>query len=247
MAGDTPGAALCQAAPAKEDRDPDEAARLCEEVLAPLQRAGDLHPARLENGVVRTRPASPRPIGDRRGRLDGHFGQPEFGGMGLPMTLTTARERDDGGGLPGAAAQPAADQGQIEALEHHASRRDQGALLPKLVSGEWCGTMNLTEPQAGSDVGALRTRAEPRGDGSYAITGQKIYISWGDNDFTERLPSGAGAPARMRAAGDAGDQPVHGAEAPARCRWQPRRAQPLRWSAWSTSWACTARPPRDAV
>ena len=89
-------------------------------------------------------------------------------------------------------------QGQIEALEHHASDEIKDIYLPKLISGEWCGTMNLTEPQAGSDVGALRSKAEPNGDGTYAITGQKIYISWADNDFTEnvchlvlaRLPDG---------------------------------------------------------
>jgi len=78
-------------------------------------------------------------------------------------------------------------QGQIEALEHHASEEIKALYLPKLISGEWCGTMNLTEAQAGSDVGALRTRAEPNGDGTYGITGQKIYISWGDNDFTENV------------------------------------------------------------
>ena len=89
-------------------------------------------------------------------------------------------------------------QGQIEALEHHASDAIKDRYLPKLISGDWCGTMNLTEPQAGSDVGALRSKAVPNGDGSYAITGQKIYISWADNDFSEnvchlvlaRLPDG---------------------------------------------------------
>ena len=78
-------------------------------------------------------------------------------------------------------------QGQIEALEHHASDEIKETYLPKLISGEWSGTMNLTEPQAGSDVGALRSKAEPNGDGSYKISGQKIYISWGDNDFTENV------------------------------------------------------------
>jgi alkylation response protein AidB-like acyl-CoA dehydrogenase len=78
-------------------------------------------------------------------------------------------------------------QGQIEALEHHASDAIKALYLPKLISGEWCGTMNLTEPQAGSDVGALVTKAEANGDGTYAVTGQKIYISWADNDFTENV------------------------------------------------------------
>ncbi|RMH41170.1 MAG: acyl-CoA dehydrogenase, partial [Alphaproteobacteria bacterium] len=82
---------------------------------------------------------------------------------------------------------PLMTQGQIEALEHHASDEIKALYLPKLISGEWCGTMNLTEPQAGSDVGALRTRAVPNGDGTHAITGQKIFISWADNDFTENV------------------------------------------------------------
>ncbi|TXH95079.1 MAG: acyl-CoA dehydrogenase, partial [Pseudorhodobacter sp.] len=89
--------------------------------------------------------------------------------------------------------------GQIEALENHASEAIKALYIPKLISGEWNATMNLAEPQAGSDVGALRTKAEPLGDGTYAITGQKIFITWGDNDFTEnvchlvlaRLPDGA--------------------------------------------------------
>jgi len=89
-------------------------------------------------------------------------------------------------------------QGQIEALENHASEAIKNIYLPKLISGEWCGTMNLTEPHAGSDVGALSSKATDNGDGTYAISGQKIYISWGDNDFSKnvchlvlaRLPEG---------------------------------------------------------
>ncbi len=124
---------------------------------------------------------------------------PEFGGMGLPMALTTAVNEMMGSACLSLQLNPLMTQGQIEALEHHASDALKALYIPKLISGEWCGTMNLTEPQAGSDVGALRTKAEPNGDGTYAITGQKIYISWGDNDFTEnvchlvlaRLPDGA--------------------------------------------------------
>ena len=90
-------------------------------------------------------------------------------------------------------------QGQIEALEHHASEEIKTLYLPKLITGEWSGTMNLTEPQAGSDVGALTTKAKKNDDNTYTISGQKIYISWGDNDFTSnvchlvlaRLPDGA--------------------------------------------------------
>ncbi len=176
-----------------------EAGRLCEEVLAPLQRNGDTDPARIENGIVRTSAGFAdgyRAIAD--GGWVGMSADPEHGGMGLPQTLTTCVNEMMSSACLALQLNPLMTQGQIEALEHHASDQIKQLYLPKLVSGEWCGTMNLTEPQAGSDVGALKTKAEPNGDGSFAITGQKIYISWGDNDFTEnvchlvlaRLPDG---------------------------------------------------------
>ena len=176
-----------------------EAAKLCEEVLYPLNRAGDLNPAKLENGVVRTPPG----FGDgyhaiANGGWIGMSASEDVGGMGLPMTLTTAVNEMMASACLSLQLNPLMSQGQIEALEHHASDAIKGLYLPKLISGDWCGTMNLTEPQAGSDVGALRSKAVPNGDGSYAITGQKIYISWADNDFSEnvchlvlaRLPDG---------------------------------------------------------
>ncbi len=176
-----------------------EAARLCEEVLAPLQRAGDEHPARLENGVVRTSPGFAegyRAIAE--GGWVSTSADPEHGGMGLPLAVTTAVNEMMSGACLSLQLNPLMTQGQIEALEHHASDAIKALYLPRLISGDWSGTMNLTEPQAGSDVGALRTKAEPNGDGTYAVTGQKIYISWGDNDFTSnvchlvlaRLPDG---------------------------------------------------------
>ncbi|MFD1159192.1 acyl-CoA dehydrogenase [Roseovarius aestuarii] len=176
-----------------------EAGRMCEEVLYPLQRNGDLHPARLENGVVRT---SPGFTDGYRAIADGGWvsisADPEHGGMGLPMAVTTAVNEMMAAACLSLQLNPLMTQGQIEALEHHASDEIKALYLPKLVSGEWSGTMNLTEAQAGSDVGALRSKAEPNGDGTYAVTGQKIYISWGDNDFTgnvchlvlARLPDG---------------------------------------------------------
>ncbi|SLN46492.1 Acryloyl-CoA reductase (NADH) [Roseovarius gaetbuli] len=176
-----------------------EAGRMCQDVLYPLQRPGDLHPAHLENGVVRTSPG----YGDGyRAIAEGGWvsisASPEHGGMGLPMTVTTAVNEMMSSACLSLQLNPLMTQGQIEALEHHASDALKDIYLPRLVSGEWSGTMNLTEPQAGSDVGALRSKAEDNGDGSYAVTGQKIYISWGDNDFTEnvchlvlaRLPDG---------------------------------------------------------
>ncbi|GGO54799.1 hypothetical protein SAMN05444398_103132 [Roseovarius pacificus] len=176
-----------------------EAGRMCEEVLHPLQRNGDLHPAHLENGVVRTSPGFAEGY---RAIAEGGWvsigADPAHGGMGLPMTLTTAVNEMMSAACLSLQLNPLMTQGQIEALEHHASDAIKDIYLPRLVSGEWCGTMNLTEAQAGSDVGALRSKANPNGDGTYAITGQKIFISWGDNDFAEnvchlvlaRLPDG---------------------------------------------------------
>lgn len=177
-----------------------EAGRLSEETLAPLNRMGDKHPARLENGVVRTSPGFAdgyRAI--TGGGWVGIAADPVHGGMGLPLTLATCVNDMMGSACLSLQLNPLMTQGQIEALENHASDAIKALYIPKLISGEWNATMNLTEPQAGSDVGALRTKAEPLGDGTYAITGQKIYITWGDNDFTEnvchlvlaRLPDGA--------------------------------------------------------
>lgn len=176
-----------------------EAAKLSDEVLAPLQKSGDQHPAVLENGVVRTSPG----FGDgfkaiAKGGWIGISASPDNGGMGLPLTLATTVNDMMAGACLSLQLNPLMCQGQIEALEHHASDAIKDLYLPKLISGEWAGTMNLTESQAGSDVGALRSKAEPNEDGSYAISGQKIYISWADNDFTEnvchlvlaRLPDG---------------------------------------------------------
>jgi len=177
-----------------------EAAKISDEVLAPLQRGGDLEPAVLENGVVRTSPG----FGDgfkalAEGGWVSMSGSEEFGGMALPVTLSTAVNDMMSGACLALQLNPLMSQGQIEALEHHASDEMKALYLPKLASGTWCGTMNLTEPQAGSDVGALASKATDNGDGSYAVTGQKVFISWADNDFSEnichlvlaRLPDGA--------------------------------------------------------
>ncbi len=165
-----------------------EAARLCDDILAPLNRGGDLAPARLENGVVRSSPGFAD--GYRAIAGGGWIGlpaNPDHGGMGLPMALNTAVNEMMSGACLALQLKPLLTQGQIEALEHHASDALKARYLPKLISGEWSGTMNLTEPQAGSDVGALRTTARPNGDGSYAVTGQKIFITWGDSDITANV------------------------------------------------------------
>ncbi|MCF6272866.1 MAG: acyl-CoA dehydrogenase [Rhodobacteraceae bacterium] len=166
----------------------EEAAKLAEGVIAPLNRIGDEQGATFENGVVRCSP------GFREGYQAlatggwvGMNGPEAYGGMGMPMALTVAVNEIMSSACLALALNPLMTQGQIEAFEHHASDTLKDIYLEKLVSGQWTGTMNLTEPQAGSDVGALSTKAVDNGDGSYAITGQKIFISWGDHDVAENI------------------------------------------------------------
>ena len=179
-----------------------EAARLAEDVLAPLRRAGDLEPARLENGVVRTTPGfaeAYRALAE--GGWVGHRRRPGARRHGAAGDAAHLPQRDVLGREPGAGALPAPDPGADRGAASTTRRDEVKARLPAEAGrrATWTGTMNLTEPQAGSDVGAVRTRAEPNGDGTYAVTGQKIFISWGDHDVAEnvchlvlaRLPDGA--------------------------------------------------------
>jgi len=165
-----------------------EAGKISEEVLAPLQIRGDRTAARLENGVVRTSPGFAEAW---RTFADGGWvcvaAPQSYGGMGLPLALQTALNEMTGGACLGFQVAPLLSQGQIEALEQHGEKWVKDLYLPKLISGEWTATMNLTEPHAGSDVGALTTKAEPQADGSYAITGQKVYITYGDHDMAENV------------------------------------------------------------
>ncbi|TJZ86560.1 acyl-CoA dehydrogenase [Paracoccus hibiscisoli] len=165
-----------------------EAGKLAQNVMAPLNWGGDQTPARLENGVVRSSPGFAeafRAIAE--GGWVGVSADPEYGGMGLPQALNMAVAEMMSGANLALQLNPMLTQGQIEALEHHASDDLKARYLPKLISGEWSGTMNLTEPGAGSDVGALTTRAEDAGDGTYRVSGQKIYITWGDSDVTANV------------------------------------------------------------
>ncbi len=165
-----------------------EAAKLAENVMEPVQRSGDLHPARLENGVVRTSLGFAEAFkAIAAGGWIGISADPEYGGMGLPLTLATCVNEMQSSACLSLQLAPLMAQGQIEALEHHASGALKALYLPKLISGEWSATMNLTEAQAGSDVGALRSKAEPKGDGTFAISGQKIFITWGDHDVAENI------------------------------------------------------------
>jgi acyl-CoA dehydrogenase len=177
-----------------------EAGKMASNVLAPLNRNGDHQGAVLENGKVRSSPGFAdgfRAIAE--GGWIGLSANPEYGGMGLPQALNMGVAEMTAGANLALQLNPLLTQGQIEALEHHASDDLKQLYLPKLISGEWSGTMNLTEPGAGSDVGALTSKADRNGDGTYSVSGQKIFITWGDSDFSEnvchlvlaRLPDGA--------------------------------------------------------
>jgi alkylation response protein AidB-like acyl-CoA dehydrogenase len=165
-----------------------EAARLAEGTLAPLDAPGDRAGARIENAVVRLPPgfaAAWAALG--AGGWPGLCADPAHGGAGLPQTWATAVTEIVSGANLSLSIPLLLTQGHVEALEAHAPPDVRARWLPELVSGRWTGTMNLTEAGAGSDVGALTTRAEPGPDGAFRLTGEKIYISWGDHDAAENV------------------------------------------------------------
>ena len=165
-----------------------EAGRLAGEVVAPLNRIGDTYGTRFNDGSVTTAPGWKEAY--RAWRLAGWnavTAPPEWGGQGLPQILNAACTEMWHAASVAFANGPMLTMAAIDALNAHGSETLKRAYLNKLVSGEWMGTMQLTEPQAGSDVGALRTRAERAGDGTYRITGQKIFITFGEHDFTENI------------------------------------------------------------
>ena len=165
-----------------------EAGRFASEEIAPLYRIGDEQGAVLKDAAV-TMPDGWKALYRRwiEGGWNGLTGPVEFGGQGLPMMLSVAALEMWNSGAMAFAIGPTLTMGAIEALDKHASEELKATYLEKLVSGEWMGTMNLTEPQAGSDLAALRTRAERAGDGTYRIFGQKIFITYGEHDFTDNI------------------------------------------------------------
>ena len=164
-----------------------EAGKLAADVWAPLNQSGDREGSVLENGVVRTAGG----FADAYGRyVEGGWGSlpfdPEYGGQGLPWTVAMATQEMWNSANLSLALSPMLTQGAVELLSAHGSNAQKAMYLPKMISGAWTGTMNLTEPQAGSDVGALKTKAEPDSD-HYRITGQKIFITWGEHDCAENI------------------------------------------------------------
>jgi alkylation response protein AidB-like acyl-CoA dehydrogenase len=165
-----------------------EAGRMAEERLLPLDRIGDQHGVSLQDGTVITPPGWTEAYKDWcGGGWNSVAGPTEYGGMGLPLLLNTACLEIWSAANPSFALGPVLTMGAVEALRQHGSDHLRETYLSKLVSGQWTGTMNLTESQAGSDVGALRTRAEPAGDGTYRISGQKIFITYGEHELTENI------------------------------------------------------------
>jgi len=164
------------------------AGELASGVLAPLNRVGDREGSRLENGRVVTPPGF---VEAYRAFAEGGWNSlsadPEFGGQGLPKALELAVFEMVNASNMAFALCPTLTQAEIEALQRHGTDRHKRLLLPKMVSGEWTGTMHLTEPQAGSDLAAIRTMAEPDGQGGYRLNGQKIFITWGDHDLTPNI------------------------------------------------------------
>jgi alkylation response protein AidB-like acyl-CoA dehydrogenase len=166
----------------------DGAGAFAADVIAPLNRPGDLAHAKYANGKVTAAPGyseAVRAFG--QGGWNSLSAEPEYGGQGLPKALEIAVFEMFNAASLAFGLCPILTQGAIEALAAHGTARQKALYLPRMVGGEWTGTMNLTEPQAGSDLSALTTRAEPDGEGGWRLTGQKIYITWGDHDAADNI------------------------------------------------------------
>ncbi len=164
------------------------AAQFSQEVLQPLNQVGDREGCRLENGKVVT------PSGFKEayqtvvdGGWTGLTGAPEYGGQGLPYVLGLAVNEISSSANMAFSMYPGLTSGAIEAIEIGGDAAQKALYLPKMIGGQWTGTMNLTEPHCGTDLGLLRTRAEPQSDGGYRLTGTKIFISAGEHDLAENI------------------------------------------------------------
>ena len=166
----------------------EEAAKLCENEIAPLNLSGDAEGCRYENGAVTT-PAGFKAAYDMlcEGGWTGLTADPEFGGQGLPHVAGTAFEELMSSANMAFGMFPGLSQGAYRAIENHGTPEQKALYLTKLASGTWSGTMCLTESQCGTDLGLIRTHAVPNGDDSFRITGSKIFISAGEHDLTENI------------------------------------------------------------
>jgi alkylation response protein AidB-like acyl-CoA dehydrogenase len=179
---------FAEATPETVDALLEAAAEFAEGELAPLNEIGDRTASRWSDGMVTTPPGFREAYSKFvEGGWMGLSGPVEAGGQGLPNSLSAAMMEDFNAANVAFALCPMLGLGAVEAIEAHGSEELKRQYLPKIVSGEWTATMNLTEPQAGSDVGALKSRAAPAGDGSWRITGTKIFITYGEHDFTDNI------------------------------------------------------------
>ena len=165
-----------------------EAGRFATEIIAPLNASGDEEGARCENGVVTTPKGFPEAYKAwAEAGWAGVTAKPEYGGMGLPHAVNFACGEIWNGASMGFALCPLLSEGALGALNAYGSPELRATYMPKLISGEWTGTMNLTESQAGSDLNAVKSRAEPGPDGTYRVFGQKIFITYGEHDFAANI------------------------------------------------------------
>ncbi len=166
----------------------DEAGRFMADVIGPLNRVGDVEGSTWEDGEVIT-PTGFKVAYDKY--VEAGWGgvpfDPDYGGGGFPWLVATALQEMLTAACMSFSMAPLLTQGAIDMLAHHADETQREIFLPKMVTGEWTGSMNLTEPEAGSDVGALRTKAVPAGDGTWRITGTKIFITFGEHDLAENI------------------------------------------------------------
>lgn len=166
----------------------EEAGRFAEEMIAPTNRTGDLNGAKWADGKVETHPDLAQAFDEyRQAGWLGLRAPAEYGGQGLPATVAAACEEMWCAGNLAFSLLPMLTLGAVEAILNHASEEQKQTYLPKMSDGTWSGTMNLTEPQAGTDLAQVATKAVPKDNGAYAVSGQKIFITWGDHELTENI------------------------------------------------------------
>jgi len=180
--------ALSEFTPDLTDAILEEAARVAKEILLPLNRSGDIEGCHLENGVVRTPAGFKQAYAQfRDGGWCALASDPQWGGQGLPETVNKMTEEMICAANVSFSLYPGLTHGATTAIEGFATEELKQLYMPKLVSGEWSGTMCLTEAHCGTDLGLLRTKAVPQEDGSYKVSGAKIFISAGEHDLTENI------------------------------------------------------------